>query len=129
MADEHDLAASLVVDGGLAMHLGDQRAGGVDGEELPPRRILRHGFRHAMGGEDHRRGAAGRHLVQFLDEDRALRLQPLDDVFVVYDLVPHIDRRAIDLERPLHRVDGAHDAGAEAARGAQENAQGRLFGC
>ena len=36
MADQDDVAAALVMDLGLAMHLGDQRAGGVDGEEPPP---------------------------------------------------------------------------------------------
>ena len=46
------------------------------------------------------------HLVELLDEDRALRLQPFDDIFVMHDLVTDIDRRAMDPERLLHGIDG-----------------------
>ncbi len=58
----------------------------------------------------------GRHLGQVFDEDRALVLQAFDHVFVVHDLVAHIDRRAILLERPFHDFDRANDARAKAAR-------------
>jgi hypothetical protein len=44
----------LMVDLGLAMHLGHQRAGRVDGEEAALTGLGGHRFRHAMGGEDHR---------------------------------------------------------------------------
>ena len=71
MADEHDLAAAAVMDLGLAMHLGDQRAGGVEREQVALRRLRRHRLRHAMRGEDDRRAAVG-NLVELLDEDRAL---------------------------------------------------------
>ena len=39
------------------------------------------------------------------------------------DLVAHIDRRAVDLQRPLDDVDCAHHAGAEAARRAEHDAK------
>src|SRR5262249_4175342 len=68
------------------------------------------------------------HLVQLLDEDRALRLQALDDIFIMDDLMAHIDRRTMDPQRLLHSVDGPHHAGAEAAWLAQQDAQGWLFG-
>jgi hypothetical protein len=35
------------------------------------------------------------HLVQLLDENRALGLQVVDDVLVVHDLVAHVDGRPI----------------------------------
>jgi hypothetical protein len=38
----------------------------------------------------------------------------------VHDLVTDIDRRAMDPERFLHSIDGAHDTGAETARRAEE---------
>ena len=79
-----------------------------------------------MGGEDHRRVGVG-NFVELLDEDRALGLEALDHVAVVYDLVAHIDRRAVAGERPLDRVDGAHDAGAEAARRAQQHLERGLL--
>ena len=61
-----------------------------------------------------------------LDEDDALSLERVDDVFVVDDLVAHVDRRAVDLERPLDHVDRAHDAGAEAARSAENDTERRF---
>ena len=48
------------------------------------------------------------------------RAQPLDDVPVVHHFMPHVDRRAEELDRALDDVDGAIDAGAEAARISQQ---------
>ena len=106
------------------VHLGDQRAGRVEDEEVARSRRLRHALRHAVGREDHRPVGIG-DLVELLDEDRALRLQALDHVAVVHDLVAHIDRRAEALERLLDDLDGAVDAGAEAARGAEQDLEFR----
>ena len=77
-----------------------------------------------MGGEDDRAviGAIG----QFLDEDRTLRLQVIDDEFVVHDLVPDIDRRAPFAQRHLDDLDGAVHAGAEAAWGREVEGEGRF---
>ncbi len=89
--------------------------------------FLGHGLRHAVGGEDHR-PVAIRHLVEFLDEHRALLAQRFDHVFVVNDFVADIDRRAVFFERALDRVDRPHHARAKAARRAQQDAQRRFFG-
>jgi hypothetical protein len=75
-----------------------------------------------MGGEDHR-NAVG-HLAHFLDEHRAHRLQPVDHIFVVDDLVPDIDRGAVALERELDDADGALHPGAEAARRGDDQVKG-----
>ena len=61
------------------------------------------------------RHRARRHLGQFLDEHRALRPQRVDDVAVVDDLVAHIDRRAVAIERALDDLDRADHAGAKTA--------------
>ena len=103
-----DIALALVVD------LGDQRAGGVQHRQPRACGILDHRLRHAMGAE-HRHRAVG-HFVQLLDEARALVLERVDHMAVVHDLVAHIDRLAVFLERPLDDVDRPHDAGAKAAR-------------
>ena len=87
--------------------------------------LCRHGLGDAVGGEDHRGGAV-RHLVELADEHRALPLQALDHVLVVDDLVADVDRRPVDGERPLDHVDGPHHAGAEAARGTEQDLQRRL---
>ena len=62
----------------------------------------------------------------FLDEHRALGLQAFDHVLVVHDLVPHIDRRAVFLQRALDDLDRAHHAGAETARLGQNDLHGNL---
>ena len=70
--------------------------------------------------------APGGHVAQVVGEDRALAPQVLDHVAVVHDLVAHPDGRAVDLERHVDDVDGAVDAGAEAARrGEVQGAGGR----
>ena len=122
MADHHHLQAGLVMALGLAMNLGDQRAGGVDVEHPPRLGLGGHRLRHAVRREHHR--PVGRALVELLDEDRALGAQPVDDEAVVHDLVADIDRRAPLLERHLDDLDRPVDAGAEAARRGEVEGQG-----
>ena len=57
-----------------------------------------------------------------------LALQALDHIAVVDDLVADIDRRADRLQRQLDDLDGAHHAGAEAARRAEQDLEGRFSG-
>ena len=75
--------------------------------------------RDAVGAEDG--DAAGRDLVDLVDETRALGAQPLDDVAVVHDLVPDVDRRAVLFERALDDLDRAFDPGAETSRLSQHD--------
>src|SRR3546814_9398139 len=72
MADEEDVPSILNQPFGLAMNLGDERAGGVEIIEAALFGRGRNRLRHAMGREDHRH--AVRNLVEFGDEDRALGL-------------------------------------------------------
>ena len=65
-------------------------------------------------------------LGQVLDEDRALGPQAFDDVAIVHDLMADVDRRAIERQRPLDRVDGANHPGAEAAGGAKVDLESRF---
>ncbi len=57
-----------------------------------------------------------RDFGKFLDKARALGLKVFDDVPIVHDLVAHVDRRSVYLERPFHDIDGTHHACAVAAR-------------
>ena len=75
-----------------------------------------------MGGEDDR--LALRHLGLLLDEDRAALAQLLDHVLVVDDLLAHVHRRPVELERALDGLHGAVDARAVAARRGEQ----QLFG-
>jgi hypothetical protein len=83
---------------------------------------LLHRARDAMRAED--RYGAGRHLIQLFDEDRALGAQRLDDVAIMDDLVPDIDRRAHAIERTIDDVDRTHDPRAEAARLGENQSDG-----
>ena len=49
MPNQKDFAPLTELALGLDMHLGDERAGGVDKEQIPCLRRLGHRFRHAMG--------------------------------------------------------------------------------
>ena len=60
--------------------------------------------------------------VQLLDEDRPALLEILHDVPVVHDLLAHVDRRTVGLERLLDRHHRPIDAGAVPARSRHDHA-------
>ena len=120
VADEQDVVVAVGEAHGLAVHLGDQRAGGVDGAQRQRARLLVDDRGHAVRREDD--GRALGHLVGLVDEDRPALLQRGDDVLVVHDLLAHVDRRAVELEGLLDRDDGPVDTRAVAARGGEEHA-------
>src|ERR1700722_14622864 len=78
-----------------------------------------------MGAEHHGRPVG--HLVQLLDEHRADGAQAVDDVLIVHDLVPDIDRCAEQVDGPFHDVDRAVYAGAEATRIGEQYLHGQAF--
>ena len=119
VADEQDVEVVGGEPDRLAVHLGDQRAGRVDRLQRQRAGLLVDDRGHAVGGEDDR-GALG-HLVGLVDEDGATLLQRGHDVLVVHDLLAHVDRRAVELERLLDRDHGAVDARAVAARRRQQD--------
>ena len=114
VADQQDVVVVIGEPPGLVVHLGHQRAGGVDGLQAALGRLRVHRRRDAVGGEHH--GLALRHLVELLDEDRTARLEVGHDVLVVHDLLAHVDRRAVEVQRLLDRDHRPVDAGAVAAR-------------
>ena len=74
-------------------------------------------------GREHDRGTLGNLGLGF-DEHGSPGAQLLDHVLVVDDLLAHVDRGAVQLERALDRLHGAVDAGAVATRRGQQ----QLFG-
>ena len=74
---------------GLLVHLGDQRAGGVDHLETSQPRLRMDGWRNTVRGEDHRRPLG--HLRKFIDEDGTTVLQIFHHMTVVDDLLADID--------------------------------------
>jgi DNA recombination protein RmuC len=114
VADQQD----VVVAGGepprLVVHLGDERAGGVDGRQPPPHGLLANRRRDAVRGEHD--DAALRHLLGLLDEDGAPLLQLAHHMGVVHDLLAHVYRCAEPAERDLHGLHGPVYPSAVAAR-------------
>ena len=82
-----------------------------------------HRRRDAVRGEHHDRPLG--HLVGLVDEDRARLGQRLDHVDVVHDLVADVHRRAVLLQRPLDRLDGAVHARAVPAGLGEQHALAR----
>ena len=105
------------------MHLGDQRAGGIDRAQPALGRLLAHLRRYPVRGEDHH--GALRDFRGLFHEDRAALLQRADHVGVVHDLLAHVDGGAEALQR---RLDGLHRpvyARAITARLGEQDASGR----
>jgi hypothetical protein len=126
MTDQDHRAALTDIALALVMNLGHQRAGGVDHRQIAIGRFALHAFRNAMRAED--RDCAVGNLRHVLDEPGALRFQRFDHVFVMDDLVTHIDRRAVFLQGALDDVDRPHHAGAKPARLGQHDIERTQLG-
>jgi hypothetical protein len=113
VADQHHVAAGATVARDFQMDLGHQRTGGVEHLQAASGGLGAHRLRDAVGAEDD--GGVVRHLVQFLHEHRAALAQVFDHEAVVHHLVADVDRGAEGLDGALDDLDGAVDAGAEAA--------------
>ena len=125
VADQHHVAPGLAVARDFHVHLRHQRTGRIEHAKPACVGLAAHGLRNAVCAEDH--GGAVRHLVELVDEHRALRAQLVDDEAVVHDFVAHVDRRAERLERALDDLDRAVDAGAETARIGQQHVHDRII--
>ena len=88
---------------GLAVHLGDQRAGGVDDVQPALGGLLPDLRRHAVRGKDNDRALGD--LLGLLHEDRAAPLQLAHHVRVVHDLLADVYGRSVALQGLL---DGLH---------------------
>src|SRR5690349_237828 len=114
MPDHDDLAALLAHLRNLHVHLGYQRTGRVEDAQSPRLRVVAHCLRDAMRAEYDR--TPGGYLGQVLHEHRTLSSKIFDYIAVVHDLMPHIDRGAVDLQGTLHDLDRAVDACTESPR-------------
>jgi hypothetical protein len=127
VADQQDVEVGAGEALGFVVHLGDQRAGGVDGLQvaLGGRRV--HRGRDPVRGEHHD-GSLG-DLVGLLDEHRTGRGQGIDHMPVVHDFVTHVDGSAVFLQRALDGLDGSIHTRAVATRLGEEHAlAGRIVG-
>ena len=65
-------------------------------------------------------GGSGRHIHQFIDKNRTLVFQVVDDIRVVHHFVPHINWRAELFECAFDDGDGAIHPGTKSARIGEE---------
>ena len=119
VADQQDVVVVTGEPPGLVVHLGNQRAGGVDGVQVPLGGLDVHRRRDAVRREHHD-GPLG-NLVGLLDEHRAGLLQGVDHMPVVHDLVAHVNRGTVLFQRAFHRFDGPVHTRAVATRLRQEH--------
>jgi hypothetical protein len=101
--DQQDVVSLGGEPPGLVMHLGDQRAGGIDRAQPALGCLLAHLRGDPVRGENHHR--ALRDLLGLLDEDRTALLERADHVSVVHNLLADVDGSAKALQRLL---DGLH---------------------
>ena len=114
VADVEDGVALAAAHLELVVHLGDERAHGVDHDATPgPGRFDDLGGRTVGAQHERRTGGHGGHVV---DEDHPLVAEALDDVAVVHDLVVAVHRRLEDPDHPGQGLDRLLDAGAEPPR-------------
>ena len=76
VADEDHVAAGAALARDFQVHLGDERARGIEDLQPAARRFLADRLRDAVRGEDHRRVVGD--LVEFFDEHRAAMLEVVD---------------------------------------------------
>ena len=78
-----------------------------------------------MGRENH--DAALWSLIDFIDKDRAASLKGLDNVLVVDDLLPHVNRGSVVIQGLLNGNHCPVDTCAIASGGSEKDLLGRLF--
>ena len=94
------------------MHLGDQRAGGVEHFQAPAGGFVLYRLGHAVGAEDHQ--FVIRHFVQLVHKDRAALPQVAHHKLVVDHFVAHVDWRTEHIQCAVYDFYGAVYTGTEA---------------
>src|SRR5258705_1675938 len=125
MADQDDLEPAIEVNVGLLVHLGHERARGVDVKKVTCLGSCRNRFRHAVCREDHR-CPCFRYLVQIFHKNGTFGPERVYNESVVHDLMAHVDRWTIFCECKLDDLYGAVDARTESAGSGQQNGEFRL---
>ena len=110
----------------FGVNLGDERAGGIDLDELAVGGLAANFRGNAMGGINHR--AAGGDFFNRIDKNYALLNEAIDNVFVVDDFMVDVDRGALEFEDAFDTFDGHVDAGTEAAGVCEEDFHGHEEG-
>ena len=114
MADENALTTFAAVAHHLHVHLGHQRAGGIEHLQATSLGFLAYRLGNPMGTEDDNHLI--RHLIQLFHEHRATGTQVFDHELVMHHFVTHINGWPEYFQCAVDDLDGAIDAGTEATR-------------
>jgi hypothetical protein len=114
VADQQDVVIVAGEALRLVVYLGDERAGRVNGRQVPAPRLFADLGGDAVRGE-HDHAALG-DLFGLLDEDGAALLQLADHVRVMHDLLAHVYGSTELAKGDLHGLDGPVDPCAVAPR-------------
>jgi hypothetical protein len=114
VTDQDHLTRLARITANFHVYLGHEWTGRIENREAAPIGLVLDGLRDAVGRENDR-GTIG-NLLELLDEYRPHRSQPLDDMTVMDDFVPHMDGRTEKRDGTLDDVDGPVDAGTEPPR-------------
>ena len=124
VADQQDVVVLGGEPPGLVVHLGDQRAGRVDGLQAARGGLGSWTCGATPCAEKTTSAPSGTSSVSSTKIGPA-RLQRRHHVLVVHDLLAHVDRGAVALQCHLDGLHGAVDPGAVAAGVGEQDASGR----
>ncbi len=119
MADQDHVAALARVTRDFHVHLGHQRTGGIEHLQAAPVGLVRTACETPCALKI-TVASSGTWSSSSTNSAPSPRSRSTT-IAVVHDFVAHVDRRAEQHHRPLDDIDGAIDAGAEAARVGEQN--------
>lgn len=123
MSDEEDLVALPGVADCFRVDLGDEGAGGIDGDETPVLSALADHGADAMGAEDD--DFAFGDFIERFDEDDASVFESSDDMLVVDDFVEDIDGLAwVEVQDLINDINSHVNACAESTGVCENNFHG-----
>ena len=119
VAHQDDVVVFLGEALNLAVNLGHQRAGCIDGLQVPSLSGGNHRRRNTVRGE-HQDGTF-RNLVHLVNEDGAAGFQRRNHKLVVHNLLAHVDRRTVVIQSLFNRNHSTVNASAVAAWAGQKH--------
>ncbi len=113
MSNQDRFYALTAVAADLHMHLGDQRAGGVEYFQSASFSLILYCPGNPVCAKNN--SAVIGYLVELVDEDCPFLIQVVDHVSVVYHFVAYVDGRTKHFNCTFYDFDGAVNAGTKSA--------------
>ncbi len=119
MPDHHDLAPGGAHFCDFDVHLCHQGTRCIEHAQPALPCFALHTLGYAVGRENH--DAARRNLIEIIDKHRAFGTKIVNDVLVMNNFMPDVNRCAVHRKRPLDDFDRAINAGTETTRLREDN--------